>query len=73
MCQSHTVKNPRLDELNTPTSKLVRLYLLHYGPVKSLTQLEKELGVSHKAMWQAKNALLEAGMWQEREKEITTD
>ena len=64
--------NLRLDELSTPTSKLVRLYLLHHGPVRSLKQLEDELNVSHKAIWQAKKILISAGMWRENEREIRT-
>lgn len=66
------MKKPRLDELRTPISKLVRLYLLHHGPVSTLAELERELDVSHKAIWQAKSALIDAGMWDEDPKQIRT-
>ncbi len=63
---------PDLDALPTATAKLVRLWLWHYGPARSGAQIEKELGISHKALWEAKKTLLEHGIWTEKDREITT-
>ena len=62
----------KLAELHTSTAKLVLLYLIHYGPARSQTEIENALNISHKAMWQAKRELLAQGFWQETERNITS-
>lgn len=64
---------PELENTRTTTAKLVRLWLWHHGPARSLAQIERELGISHAALWRAKKQLIEEKRWKEAPKEIETE